>query len=406
MIESVAHSRRELSDHVAEWLQVLVLSAVGVFGLIASIVQFALRDSEWLENNPAIGLSVLSFIAIHLAVDRTVHARRRKELAERLERLELRAEAREAAYVDYLKATGHYIRVQAIRRYLAAKGYDGFPKLATDLLREPFTLLESLAEGRLDIPEPQIPAVQSSLGLLFKKSFEAVSDDDLDFWLDTKGAVAAGYFEQNITAIRRGTAVSRIFITSLRVMDKRLPDIATVLKRQQDAGVAWGLCLKDDFDPDVKNKYDAQTDFALFDGNEVVTYFDVRSMRRFNAVFNTHGERISSGNDQQFAVQRQMHTMLLGECWIVNARFANWYTDPKLVAQHVIDALNERALRHNDLLRRSFPNLSTPDRSPFLFVVNANSEIEAKLKDMHQLAKKFRHSGDASNPTLSPENGA
>jgi hypothetical protein len=268
--------QREFAERVAEWIQVIVLIAVGLFGLVATVVQFVLRDPKWLQDNPSVVLAVLSFIALHLAVDRTIATRRTarasRELAMRLQKLEMRVDAREDDYLEYLRATGHYIRVLAVRRYLKGVGRDGYPDLSSELLREPFTLLESLANGRIDIPEGQIPAIQSALGLRFKETFEAVSDDDLDFWLDTEtNPVAAGYFEQNITAIRRGTKVSRIFITTLRALETRLADLARILERQETAGVAWGVCLRDDFDSDVKNKSDAKTDFALFNGDELAT---------------------------------------------------------------------------------------------------------------------------------------
>jgi len=294
-----------MTKRVMGWFQVAVLTALGVFGLVVTAVQFSVRDPKWLEENPAVILGVLSFVALHLAIDRTQANVQRDELAERLERLEHRIENRESDYLAYLRATGHYIRVQAIRRFLAERQHFEFPRLASELLREPFTLLDSLAAGRLNIPEPQIPAVQAALGLAYDRTFEAVTDSDLDFWLDDEAFVPAGYFEQNVTAIRNGTAVSRIFITTLKVMQKRLADVEVVLTTQQKAGVAWGLCLRDDFDVDVRNQYQARTDFAIFNNDEVVTYFDIRSMRRFEAVFNLHGERFGSANEREIQRQRE-----------------------------------------------------------------------------------------------------
>jgi hypothetical protein len=155
-----------LSERIVGWMQIIILTMVGLFGVAASVVQFVLRDSKWLAENPAVILGVLSFIALHLAIDRFLMSRQSDQLAVRLEQLEQRMEAREADYFNYLRATGHYIRVQALRRFLRDSQHSGFAKLSTELLREPFALLESLADGRLDIPEPQIPAVQALLGKL------------------------------------------------------------------------------------------------------------------------------------------------------------------------------------------------------------------------------------------------
>jgi hypothetical protein len=399
-------AKRNFSSRAVEWIEVLFLAALGIFGLVASGVQFLEKDATWLEGNPAISVALLSVIAIHLAIDRTLLAnrsnRRMGRVLDRLSTIEDRLRAlavRDEDGKEFLRATGHYIKVQRLRNYLSDRKQAGYATIAKELLHEPFTLLESLADGKLNIPEHQIPAAQAALGRVFGKSFEAVSDDDLDFWLDTQDAVAVGYLEQNVTAIDRDVPVTRIFITSLKAMGKRMDDLAAVLTRQHHLGIGWGVCLRDDFDADVKNMFAARTDFAIFDGGEVVTYFRKRSMRRFLAVFNTHGAPSGRRNDAEVDLQKKLHTSLVGECWIVSRKFSARYTSGEMVGQEVVSAVAARGSRHNELLREKYPDAGEIDAAPFLFVVDKVTDIQQKLTSMYELARLYR---EASSPPIAP----
>ena len=108
-------------------------------------------------------------------------------------------------------------------------------------------------------------------------------------------------------------------------------------------------------------------------------------------------------------MQRELHTMLLGECWIVNKSFVKWYTDPQLVEQSVISAMAARHLRHNELLKRACPNAQDPEEAPFLFVVESADEVEPKIRAMFELATQFlagRHPSKRIAANVIGKNGA
>jgi hypothetical protein len=127
-------------------------------------------------------------------------------------------------------------------------------------------------------------------------------------------------------------------------------------------------------------------------------------MRRFQGVFNTRGERRTGENGEEIERQRQLHSMLLGECWIVSRSFAVWYTDPKRTSQATISAIVERGARHNELLRRAYPDAKPPEEPPFLLVAESRAEIERKLADMYTIASRFRDRSRAKN-TIAPASG-
>lgn len=180
-------------------------------------------------------------------------------------------------------------------------------------------------------------------------------------------------------------------------MDRRLPDLVEVLRRQQVAGIAWGVCLRDDFDPDVQHEFRARIDFAMFDSDEVVTYFRRAAVRRFQAVFNMHGHTWGASNGEEIEIQRRIHTMLLGECWIVNNLFAEWYTDTTKLSEEVLQSIRERGARHNELLRRAADEVGEPEQAPFLFAVRGTAEIEQKLTKVRKLARSLIQGGETPN---------
>jgi len=98
--------------------------------------------------------------------------------------------------------------------------------------------------------------------------------------------------------------------------------------------------------------------------------------------------------------------MLVGECWIVNRQFASWYTDPKRVDQQVIDDIQERGRRHNELLKSACATAKDPDSPPFLYLVESATEIGTKLQAMLALALEFRKSRRSVTRPEAPESPA
>src|SRR5207248_671781 len=73
--------------------------------------------------------------------------------------------------------------------------------------------LENLSKGIIEVEGSDMPYIQCLLFKNFDKSFDAVSDRDIDFWAQKKDkSFYEEYFHLNDEALNRNVKLTRIFI--------------------------------------------------------------------------------------------------------------------------------------------------------------------------------------------------
>ncbi len=281
----------------------------------------------------------------------------------------------------------HYAEFRALAR-------KGEPlRIVGETLLQPFRAqLTNLAEGRIEVSGILTARIQGLLMSHLKVRFDAVSDRDLDFWLGQGGdPVAAEYFQRNLEAIDRGTAVTRIFLFGDNDLfgdkqsEPRLNDIVFVLSQQESAGIGWAVAVYEELSPDVVENPDAALDFALFDKDKAVSYFrDYRERkRRFTARFAT------TGNRDVIVAQRRQYEALLSQCWLINGAFRQQSEESIRRMRPQIDLYGRNLwtrLVSDEEWRPPVPE------APFILGVSEIAEIGAKVQmiaDLRLRSKKW-----------------
>lgn len=208
---------------------------------------------------------------------------------------------------------------------------------------EHFSALRTLKEGRLEIPHRLQSHVQHMILQHMHTRFDAVSDQDLDYWLQTE---STDYHEAIRSSRRRsGTIVNRIFIFSTAELRGRTHEIAHVLRVQQKSGFGWGIALWDEIDIHQRNANNV-FDFAFSGDDGVLTYFrkEPNKPRKLEIVLPTRD------NLPEIQRQRNLFAHMIGECWLVNLQFATTCTtdlssDELRIAQKVATTGNEHVMQ-------------------------------------------------------------
>lgn len=379
-----------------------LIELAGLIGIVIVVIWVAILEAQDVElatykQTPALTLLAVLSIAAHIFFERIVVIPERKRENSRLRR-QLGAIRRHMddmatdneGLQKHIRAAGHYIQLQDLKSRIQPYNSE-FSVVAEESLREPFLLLERLARGRLDVPELEISSVMALLSRSYSQRIDAVSNEDLDFWLGRE-PVASEYLRQNKSAIRAGTVITRIFIISVKDLDSNMETLKRVLCDQYELGVRWGLCISDEFDSDLRHVYNVRFDFALFDKGKAITYFRKTTTRRFEAVFSTgltHHE-----NDREILRQMELYSKLIGECWMVTGgfqeTFAGAFANSKYPVEGAVESIQRRGQAHNELLRAAMGDQVTVEGDPFVFVIRSMDEIHAKLNKLADTVRKYR----------------
>jgi hypothetical protein len=280
-----------------------------------------------------------------------------------------------------------------------------FCEIADEILNDQARLLDSLAKGRLFVPENQIPRAYEWLANNFKKRLDAVSHDDLRFWVEGAHGdlIKAAYFDLNVKAIKAGTIVTRIFIFRVKDLVERLKDIVDVLARQDQVGIGWAVAVDEELNqPWLKailgKSHDLAKDFALFDGGSAVSYFRKFDGRKFEAIFATDE---GHPNFEAIKTQKNVYKLLVTECWLVSKLFVDLYPGA-LASNQAKDEVKKQASMNNDRLRTFINNdaeLSAYftkndefrfDHDTFLLLASGKNETAEKVELLGKIARKFQ----------------
>ncbi len=214
--------------------------------------------------------------------------------------------------------------------------------LLTKAKNEFFNNFEALSNGRLYVHKSLAPYYTYELLNKFDSHMSAVTFNDLEFWKSERGKE---YLERTTRykGFSKSRVINRIFIVSDKEMnnDKIKNDLVKTLNQQFMHNIGLGIVFYEDLDDNnIKNgindfniqyhqKYKgekpyvkAALDFALFDKNQAVTFFEGsrKESKRFMTLFAS--KNYKHKNDEIISEQRKAWVKLICECWIVTENFS------------------------------------------------------------------------------------
>jgi hypothetical protein len=383
--------------------QYILLTLLGVASVAISVWDF--MGGPWIKSTdiPKLSLLMLGAIALVIGFERLFL----------IQRLEKKLESFSAAN-DKLRSLPLQIQKlaeQGIQDFVALYEIkkklrninQPFCEIADEILNDQARLLNSLAGGRLFVPENQIPRAHEWLAKSFKKRLDAVSHDDLRFWIDgARGdSIKASYFNLNRQAVKSGTIVTRIFIFTSRDLVEHSNEIVDVLKRQHQVGIGWGVAVEEEVNQaGLKSLLDKSPsiakDFALFDGGSAVSYFRKFHSRNFEAVFATYD---GHSNIEIVNIQKEIYKILVTECWLANSQFVDLYPDA-LASKQAKDDVKKQASIYHDRLKAWISQDSELsdcfkkngsfrfDHDTFVLLASRENEIQEKVDLLGKIARK------------------
>lgn len=387
---------------LSDVIQAIILGFLALAGITIAIWDYLGKPSVIEKADiPGACLVMLGLIALSLALDRFTFIRRTDE---KLDSLLVEAEevhSLPAAHRrEVRKALSNYVKLYKLQKKLS-KVNKPFCNIADELLQDEASLLHGLAEGKLVAPEHKIPLAHYYLAKNFSNRLDAVSDNDLSFWIDALEGdpVAANYFNLNRSAaVKSNTAVTRIFIFKTRDLLEESDWIATVLKAHHAVGIGWGVAIHEELSPRLKALLggNISKDFALFDGGMAVSYFRKHSGRQFEAFFATHKGHY---NLELIDAQKQVYKLLVTECWLANIHFARLFPgalpsnsaidEVADITQHYNEQFHDWVSKESQLLPHFMSNGQFAlDHDIFALLAANESDIEGKVKLLRDIAAK------------------
>lgn len=328
-------SQNELIQKSVTMTAGVLLMLLALASLVIAILDFTGTAPEWFKKVPDVTLLLLGAVALYLSVERPWLF---FALKKSIEQLNETATIKEARLIQSLPDNSRKSINEFIERYIElnllkekTRQNIAFSNIADKILKEQTEILDKLSVGQLEYPETQIPTAHRWLSGEFRHRLDAVSDDDIDFWMEgLRGEPApADYFELNTQAVKNGSIITRIFLLKARQLEIRFEDIVKVLISQDRAEIGWAIAIKEFLSDRELERLQktgrTSVDFALFDGGKAVSYFRKFYGRRFEAVFQTHDEHF---NSDIITAQKNIHKHLISECWLVNKQFKDIYFPP------------------------------------------------------------------------------
>lgn len=366
----------EKSRRLLDLIQIVVFLLTALGGLTVGVL-----DSIGfpLEKYASINLILilLGLMGLNLSLERAMMARR----IDRLEDQDVRSHF-DALPIEIRPHVASCIQfceqIYRLRRE-ARKEDEAFPEIVDDLLANQFTLLENLAKGFLNLPYEHTLLAQRALTNLFRERFDAISQSDLDFWLDNS-QVTWEYFNINARTIKYGAVVNRIFVFSVFELIRRREDIVEVLRRHQKAGIGWGIAVNEELEPDVAES-PLPLDFAMFNGDRVVSQFRKRDGRRFEAIFST------PNNKELIRGHRDLYCKVIAECWMVSTKFKETFAQG--LPEEDLEMVLNKAKVSNSKLQQSV-GLEVVQADPFVLEVPEQSDIPDKIAALVRIIKEYR----------------
>lgn len=300
------------------------LAAIYYIYLIKAGASIELRAGWYLLIFPSFVFGLGTILAtafaqdVSLGIQNLVLARLPERQEEVLETVQQYADFLDLDREFHKKYGGQIDTSQPVTR--KERHFSALGSVGQSLLYDYRNQLENLSRGRVEVGVENAAKVHHLLIKHFHSRFDAVSDQDLEFWAGEKDPhLSEEYFRLNRDLLERGAKVTRIFIFG----EKELlnPDtrkkIVTVLDLQFKTGIGWAVAVNEELSPGVTRLDGTKRDFAFLDDDRVVTFFrDMRhSSRRLCTSFNT------ANNNREIDRQIHLYNDLLTQCWMASSDF-------------------------------------------------------------------------------------
>jgi hypothetical protein len=365
MIKLIIKTRKALSNlaskpgELIEWLVLLVV-AVGGLSIAAKEAWHAKPEESRIGE---ITLGLLGLLALHFCVERfTVMQRIDRGLkvipAFLRKKMSPQMESEVHAFVE---STG---KLRDLMKH-AEHHNPEFPKIVDSILTKHSVQLSELSVGKLNVSSEKTAIVNQELLSFYKMRFDAVSDDDLDYWAG-ESPDALAYFKVHKDFIKKHTTVvTRIFILPRKEIIEKV-DLIKVLKEQHREQVGWGVVIREDLSEEIKKR---EKDFALYDRNKAVSIFKGRGpTRAFKTFFAT------DDNKREIDTYKMLYKELVSECRFVNQKFVDSY--PGALEPNELEAVEENGKKNN----RDWNVLLKQPDTIFPLIAGSLDEVETKVE--------------------------
>jgi TIR domain len=225
---------------------------------------------------------------------------------------------RDLQWIDFTAdwQTAINLLVSIAREATAPKaGGDPSTLRVVDTYESEITAIESRSGGYVDIPDHLFLPILTRLVATFSLRFEAISYDDLDFWVPSDAYVQE-YLDLQRRWVSAGTTVTRLFLLSRRQIAQDRKRVIHTLRTQMDLGIAVAIAILEDI-PHAPQNY--ALDSLMLDGGKVVALFSQTGRRRVRLASPT-GNR-QSQPDKLVRSQTALYTKLLKHCALASEAF-------------------------------------------------------------------------------------
>lgn len=275
----------------------------------------------------------------------------------------------------------HYVSLQKTRLESERRN-PIFGEFVEKFVAEETELFSNLSNGKLRVSNDRAATVYNQVANFYKDRFDAVSENDLDYWSGEEGPEAEVYLDvgrRQIDDLK--TVATRIFIFRLKLLNNQTERIAQVLEKQHRIGFAWGIAIQEELDTKMK-EFEVKPDFALFDYGKAISIFRKTTERKFDIYFDTESE-----TKRKIEHYKNLHRELIPECWFVNKKFAEVITDP--LEEKDKEHVNARAARFNKNLNDTLGN-SVTEHENFVLIAHKPEEIKPKLERLKATVSSYR----------------
>lgn len=378
LIEKLWSAFKDLhKSEPGELIETLFLLLVAIGGLTIAVFDVVGHPVAVLKDARDVTLILVGLLGLHFCIERFTVMHR---VEKRLGFLDIVGTKEIPPKMKSMvnSFVGSHIKLQELRSHSKHENAH-FPSIADKILNEQAHQLRELSKGKLNVPSAQKANLNRELMKLYVKRFDAVSEDDLEYWAEMKPDVAA-YFNVGAEAVRRrDTVVTRIFIFTLDDLANQTDKVVRVLVKHQKAGIGWGVAVQEELDPEVTNA-GITPDFALYDVDRAVSPRDTD--KRFETIFATHENHV------RISEYTNLYRDLVPECWLVNKQFAEKYSGA-LGSSESLEYVKKKCERNNKKLNDDLGRPVTED-AVFVLIVSNPEEVSAKVELLVKIVNEHR----------------
>ncbi len=378
LLEKLWSALKELrKSEPGELIETLFLFLVAFGGLTIAVFDVVGHPFTVLKDVQDVTLVLVGLLGLHFCIERFTVMHR---VEKRLGFLDIVGTKEIPPKMKSMvnSFVGSHIKLQELRSH-SKHDNAHFPSILDKILNEQARQLRELSKGKLNVPSAQKANFNRELMKLYVKRFDAVSDDDLEYWAEMKPDAAA-YFNVGAEAVRRrDTVVTRIFIFTLDDLINQTDKVVRVLVKHQKAGIGWGVAVQEELDPEVTNA-GITPDFALYDFDRAVSPKDTD--KRFETIFATHE------NNGRISEYISLYRDLVPECWLVNKRFVENYSGA-LGPIETLEYVKKKCERNNRKLNQDLGKAVTEDAA-FVLVACNPEEVQAKVELLTKIVNEHR----------------